>query len=286
MSTRGRSPLMEKLLALGEPEIKRHWLDCAELGIGPEHVEELIELALDEELNCAPSDSREVWVPVHAWRALGQLRAAAAVEPLTQLLRRIDEDDDDWVGEELPRVFGMIGPPAISPLSEYLRASDHSVYARVAAVHGLQLVGSGHPEVRDEVVAILSSQLAAFKANDPSLNGFLISRLIDLHAVEAAPLMKQAFDADSVDLFVLGDWEDAQIELGLKSAREKPPRPTPLDLLLRRELASPEPVPPASAREAQPLTRQARRKAEREAAKERNRDPRVQTRTNTDRHRR
>ena len=161
MSARGRSPLMEKLLALGEPEIKQGWLDCAELEIGPEHIEELIGLALDESLNSAPSDSQEVWVPVHAWRALAQLHAAAAAEPLTHLLERIYEDDDDWVGEEMPRVFGMIGPPAISPLSEYLRANDHSVYARVAAVEGLQCIGSDHPEVRDEVVAVLSDQLAA-----------------------------------------------------------------------------------------------------------------------------
>ncbi|MBN2464256.1 DUF1186 domain-containing protein [candidate division WOR-3 bacterium] len=273
MSTRVRSPLMEKLVALDTPEIMQDWLDCEEQVIGPEHVEELIGLALDEELNSAPSNSREVWVPVHAWRALGQLRAAAAAEPLTRLLRRIDEDDDDWVGEELPRVFGMVGPPAISPLSEYLRANDHSIYARVAAVHGLQCLGSDHPEVRDEVAAILSGQLAAFKANDPSLNGFLISHLIDLHAVEAAPLMKQAFDADSVDLFILGDWEDAQVELGLKPAREKPRRPTPFDLWLRGEHASPEPARSASAPETRPLTRQARRKAEREAAKERKRRP-------------
>jgi len=270
VSARGRSPLMEKLLALATPEIKQGWFDCEELGIGPEHVEELIGLALDEKLNSAPSDSREVWVPVHAWRALGQLRAASAAEPLVRLLHRM-EAGDDWVGEELPRVFGMIGPPAIPPLSEYLRADDHSVYARVAAVHGLQCIGSDHPEVRDEVVAVLSGQLAAFEENGPDLNGFLISHLIDLHAVEAAPLMKQAFDADSVELFVMGDWEDAQVELGLKPAREKPRRPTILDLLLRRQAALPEPAPPAPAPEARPLTRQARRKAEREAAKEQRR---------------
>lgn len=264
------SPLMEKLLALDKPEIKRDWLDCEELGIGPEHVEELVGLALDEELNRAPSDSREVWVPVHAWRALGQLRAAEAAERLTRLLQRI-EAGDDWVGEELPRVFGLIGPPAIPPLSKYLRTDAHPVYSRVAAAHGLQCIGSDHPGVRDEAVAILSGRLAEFRENDPALNGFLISYLIDLRAVEAAPLMKQAFDADSVDLFVLGDWEDAQIELGLKSVREKPRRPTPFDLLLRRGLATPEPAPPASTPEARPLTRQARRKAERDAAKERTR---------------
>jgi hypothetical protein len=272
VSGRGRSPLMVKLLALGEPEIKRNWLDCAELGIGPEHVEELIGLALDEKLNSGPSDSREVWVPVHAWRALAQLHAAKAAEPLTRLLQRIDEDDDDWVGEELPRVFGMIGPPAISPLSEYLRADANSVYARVAAVDGLQCIGSDHPEARDEVVAVLSGQLAEFKENDLGLNGFLISHLTDLHAVEAAPLIKQAFDADRVDMSIMGDWEDAQIELGLKSARERPRRPTPLDLLFGRQAALPEPAPPAP--EARPLTRQARRKAEREAAKERKRGQR------------
>jgi hypothetical protein len=273
VSARNRSPLMEKLLALDTPEIKQGWLDCEEMGIGPEHVEELIDLALDEELNSALSNSREVWVPVHAWRALGQLRAAAAAEPLTRLLIRIDEDDDDWVGEELPRVFGLIGPPAIPPLSGYLRTDAHPVYSRVAAAHGLRFIGTDHPEVRDEVVAILSSQLAAFEENDPDLNGLLISYLIDLHAIEAAPLMKQAFDADSVDLFILGDWEDAQIELGLKSAREKPRGPTPFDLWLRGGPASPEPALPASAPEALPLTRQARRKAEREAAKERKRRP-------------
>ena len=271
MSARGRSPLMEKLLALGEPEIKQGWLDCAELEIGPEHIEELIGLALDESLNSAPSDSQEVWVPVHAWRALGQLHSAEAAEPLTRLLQRIDEDDDDWVGEELPRVFGMIGPPAISPLSEYLRANDHSVYARVAAVEGLQCIGSDHPEVRDEVVTVLSSQLAAFKENDPDLNGFLISHLIDLHAVEAAPLMKQAFDADSVELFVMGDWEDAQVELGLKPAREKPRSPTMLNQLFHQQAALPEPASPTPVPEERPLTRQARRKAEREAEKERRR---------------
>jgi len=168
-------------------------------------------------------------------------------------------------------VFGMIGPPAVPHLSEYLRTDAHPVFSRVAAAHSLQCIGTAHPELRNEAVAVLSGQLAEFRKNDPALNGLLISYLIDLHAVEAAPLMKQAFDADSVDLFVLGDWEDAQIELGLKSAREKPRGPTPYDLLLAREHATSEPATPTAAPEARPLTRQALRKAEREAAKERKR---------------
>jgi hypothetical protein len=95
-------------------------------------------MALDEELHRADSDSLEVWAPVHAWRALGQLRAEAAVEPLTRLLVRIDEFNDDWVGEELPEVFGMIGPAAIPALTDYLADPSHGLWACVAAAHSLE----------------------------------------------------------------------------------------------------------------------------------------------------
>jgi hypothetical protein len=32
--------------------------------------------------------------------------------------------------------------------------------------------------------------------------------------VEAAPLIERAFAAKRIDLSVMGDWEDAQVELG------------------------------------------------------------------------
>ena len=56
----------------------------------------------------------------------------------------------------------------------------------------------------------------------PGLNGFLINSLIDLRAVEAASLMERAFAADSVDISIMGDWEDVQIELGLLDERQTP----------------------------------------------------------------
>lgn len=42
--------------------------------------------------------------------------------------------------------------------------------------------------------------------------------------MEAAPLIERAFAADQVDLSVMGDWEDAQIKLGLKTERAYPRR--------------------------------------------------------------
>ena len=99
-------------------------------------------------LNVAGSDSLEVRAPVHAWRALGQLRAGAVAEPLTGLLHRIDDDQDDYVGEELPEVYGMIGPVAIPALTAYLADASHPLYARVAAAHSFGEIGANHPGSR------------------------------------------------------------------------------------------------------------------------------------------
>lgn len=210
------------LLTLGDCREMRVWPDYLASGIGPEHIPDLIRIVEDDELNRADSDSLEVWAPAHAWRALGQLRAEAAVEPLTRLLCRIDEFHDDWVREEVPDVFGMIGSSAIPALTDYLLDPLHGLWARTAAAHGLAEIGKRHPEARDDCVAALTQMLEGFADHDPTLNGFAISYLVDLKGIEAAPVMERAFAADGVDISILGDWEDAQIELGLLAGRQTP----------------------------------------------------------------
>src|SRR5207248_1466915 len=150
-----------------------------------EHVPELIRMATDPELNQKDAGSVEVWAPIHAWRALGQLRAAEAAEPLTVLFH--EQEEDDWVTEELPEVFGIIGPPAIPALARYLADTSHDYWPRNRAAHSLERIGSAHPEARDECVAVLTKQLEQLDDNDPTLNGFLIAYLLDLKAVEAMP---------------------------------------------------------------------------------------------------
>ena len=52
--------------------------------------------------------------------------------------------------------------------------------------------------------------------------------------MDAAPVIEKAFAAGRVDEMAIGDWEDAQIELGLKTHRERPPKPNELTELGRR----------------------------------------------------
>ena len=134
------SPPVDRLLTLGDcRETIRKWPDYPALGIGPEHIPDLIRMATDRELNWANSESLEVWAPIHAWRALGQLRAEAAIEPLMRLFHELDCEEIsgsfESVMEEMPEVYGMIGPAAIPALAAYLADASRSLYPRVTSMN-------------------------------------------------------------------------------------------------------------------------------------------------------
>jgi hypothetical protein len=214
---------VNKLLTLGSCERKRDgWPNYLRYGFGPEHIPDLIRMAADPELNQAATESLAVWAPVHAWRTLGQLRAEAAIEPLLTLLSRIDESQDDWIGEELPEVYEKIGPAAIPALATYLTDSTHGLWARVAAVSSLQKIAVRDFQARATCIPILIAQLSKSATQDPSLNAFLASALIDLQAKEALPVIRHAYVDGHVDETVIGDWEDVEIEFGLREERETP----------------------------------------------------------------
>lgn len=223
-----------QLLALGDPRGEGEWRNYLELSFTSEHIPDLIRMALDEDLHWADSESKQVWSPLHAWRVLGQLRAKEAAEPLTRLLHRIDDDDDDWVGEELPQVFGMMGPSIIPVLETYLANSANGLYARVAASAGLKQIAEHDPEVRAQCVTVITHQLEQFAENDPVLSGFLVGDLITLKAIEAMPAIERAFAAKRVDVSIAGDLEDMQLEFGIKKARTTPRERTEIDKLSAR----------------------------------------------------
>lgn len=105
--------------------------------------------------------------------------------------------------------------------------------------------------------------------NDPSLNAFIISYLIDLEAVEAAPLIERAYASDDVDITVVGDWEDAQVDLGLLTARKtQRPRlfPDLLDLP-RLDARDPEPARQTGSADKAPSKARNKRKQAKESRK-------------------
>lgn len=244
------TPPVDKLLTYGEAKsvVPDQWPNYPELGLKPEHIPDLIRMATDEKLNWADSESLEVWAPIHAWRALGQLQAEAAVGPLLALFE--DLEDSDWVMEELPEVFGMIGSAALPALAAYIADVSFDEEARISAIPSVEKIGMRWPEARLASIALLMKQLELFAENEPEINGFLVLGLIELKATEALPLIEQAFAARRVDLTIMGDWGDVQIEFGLKSPEEveqerskrlpETPFPSPEEKMIAPQISSKE----------------------------------------------
>lgn len=192
-----------------------------EFGFSAEHIPELISMAGDKELNFGDVDSLEVWAPVHAVRALGQLRAKEAIEPLTNLIHELD---DDWMSTELSNFFAEIGHNEIPALQKYIGDSSHESYERADAAMSLTQIVEKHPELRNKCVTILTEELENFASNSPDLNACLIGELIDLNAVESAPVIERAFAENQVIPYLVGDWGEVQVSLGLKTREEVPIR--------------------------------------------------------------
>lgn len=222
---------VSKLLKLGRPE--GPWQDYFALGITPNDIPELIRLVEDHEMRVMDppadfpddQDLPEWYAQIHAWRALGQLKAVEAIPSILRILHQVDDEDDDWIGEDADDVFALIGPTAIDPIAEYLRDDTKGLYARVEAAKSLHAIGKAYPETRDDCARILASVLEHYKENDEGLNGFIIYDLVRLGAVEYIELIERAFKSESVDEMIMGDFEDVQVELGLIEERiTKPAR--------------------------------------------------------------
>jgi hypothetical protein len=223
------------LLTLGKTDFKgpQNWLDYVALaGLGPEHIPDLIRMACDDALNHADVDTAEAFAPVHSWRALGQLRAEAAVAPLLAYHgSRVDDDDyDDAPMVDLPIVFGMIGPPAIEPVAAFLTDPARGSFFAATALQALSQIGNNWPDTRDECIAIMARLLAAPDV-DPETAGYAVWRLIDLRAVEVIDVISDAFTRDAVEIPIAGDLEDVEIALGLR-AKRKTPKPNYLGAML------------------------------------------------------
>lgn len=210
-------PAVAQLLQLGDPGETE--VDYEALGITEEHVAALVHLAVDEELYALPLTDRRYWALPHAWRALGQLRAAEAAKTLVDLLWRVGACDDEWVAGEVPDTLAEIGEPSLAPLMAYFDEEPEDEHGLEVAAEVIGRIGRDKPACRDFCVRGLTERLLHFDAYATSVNASVICALVDLKAVESLAVIEAAFEAGAVDLLWMGDVEDVRIALGVQAAR-------------------------------------------------------------------
>jgi hypothetical protein len=170
----------------------------------------------DEELDHL--DEPEVYAQIHAWRALGQLRAAAAIEPMLDVIAANSlENDDwrDWVIEEVPVMLALIGPAAIPATVRRLEQREPGELAVSEYTQVLEVIAKRHPEVRQVVIGHIIRVLDTAATNNDEVNGLVICNLVDLDAVEAWPAIEKAYATGNVNTFMPGDADAVKYDLGL-----------------------------------------------------------------------
>jgi len=256
------------LFALGEPEDP--WINYWSLDIVSDHVPDLLRI-LDAAQGLAARRGPAFWAPVHAWRALAQMATPDAVGPLLRLIRQNDEVDD-WMLEELPHVFGMLGAPALPGVASYLAEPGLDVDRALLISHAVMEIGVRNPRERDGCVAVLTGRLEKAEEYEPTVNAAIILALLGLGAVEAEPLIERAYALGRVDETGVGGLE--QVRAFLRGDEDAFLALPELVALTMQELAGKGILPPAP--KAAPASRgkrtaKARKKPVREAKKDRER---------------
>ncbi len=205
-------PPVDALRHLGD----RHNADVTQrrgaLGLGQEYLPDLLRMARDRGLYTSDADTDVVWAPLHAFEVLSELDVAAVVPELVPLF----DLEDDWLSEALPELLGKVGAPALAPIRAYLDDGSRWAFGHSHASAALEKIAQQHPELREQVVAILSDVLRNAERNHEITNTGAMDALVELRAVEALPLIRRAFELGLVDEMMRGPWGDVAVELGVE----------------------------------------------------------------------
>lgn len=223
MATELLDSVLNQLTALGRPSNKD--IDyVVSLGLTQQHWAVLKQIAIDDkELYQADDDDNKFYATIHAGCALFQLDALAATPILITQFYKSDVYDDEWIdvymtliasvgAEALPLIY-----PAITP---YLEQGHEFAASRLVEVVGD--IAKRDSQTHDEITPVATSLLANYQQQPEFFNTMAMALLVTCQSVDAIELIRHAFAANKVDLSYMGDVEDVEIELGLRTKRDTP----------------------------------------------------------------
>lgn len=206
------------LLTLGEEPAFRTWRDYRDLGLTQDDMPILLDIMVDPELHNADPEGVEIWAPLHAWRALAQMRIPSMIDPYLELLDR--ELEYSWLGNDIVQIGVLLGPPIVPKLLAFLADSKRDIHSRISVVEPLEKIALKFVEVRRPISDAFLAQLRLYSEQHEGLNGFLITGLETLRVRKAIPLIAEVFAADKVE-YLTAAWESVAETFGLP-ARSQP----------------------------------------------------------------
>ncbi len=155
----------------------------------------------------------EWWATVHATYILGAFESEEVLVPLLTALRWADAFDCDWVTEDLPSMFGRIGPAAYGPLRSVFLDPTAGPGARSVALASMAAVALADPKLTREVI-LHAARVVADGSEPLYLRQTAANVLVDFRSREHRDLLlafgreeaaRQREDPDYQGVFY--DWE-------------------------------------------------------------------------------
>lgn len=219
------TPLFNKLSNLAMQDSLESWssekIFYKNINASKDDIPELIELATNIELFDSELEE-EMWIPVHAWRILCELRSQTSV---FNLIATFDYYYYcDYANDELPEVIASISnADCLEQLSLHIYDKSKNEYSRSMALRTINLIAYHNALSAKQSIDIFVKCLNASDENYIMLNTFLIDSLIDLKAISAIDDIRHAFDKNIVNMSFTGDIEDVEIALSLRTMRDTDP---------------------------------------------------------------
>lgn len=206
-----------KLSSLSEPIFSnREWPQYEDLGFGEDELEDLLDLASGFYLEIEQSD-RDSAISIHAWRALAAMGRVEILPDFLSLSIGCDDIADEWFADEFPTLLGKLGMGALPELLAAVESTPEYPCLAEGLIEGLPLMAcdtDGRRQAIETLVGLLGQD--DFNRH---LRAMVVASLVELKAVEKIEEIRVQFEANGIDISEVGDLEEVELALGLRSER-------------------------------------------------------------------
>jgi hypothetical protein len=187
-------------------------------------------LLMEQRFGYIPKDFAFV---IHALFLLKEIKATSSLPIILDVLRQdevyIDLFISDFITEVVWLVIYNLAQDSLDILKNFMLEDGIYTYSKGAVLSSVEQYYQHKTHAEDTIINWYKDIINTFlKADindnliDSTLNGFLISGLIDMNATELIFLIKQLYDKEIVDLFACGDFDTVKKLITKKNNEQQP----------------------------------------------------------------
>lgn len=157
--------------------------------------------------------------------ALAALRRYADPDMLPALIIWLAREalDEDGIAYEISDIFIKIGPPAVDVLLQFAQKTLIDDFKEVFFSHAAVTSMQHDQYRRSDIIVALKKTIEYRLKHRPVVDlTLLLLTLLDLRPIDELDFFREMYQPDKVDFGICGDWEDIEIELGLRETRSTP----------------------------------------------------------------